>query len=98
MCPPNPWLQEQSILSAVMLEAVCKLLEVTPTQKLLSSRGPQNVNFSPLARIEVGVSREGMWMLQHYCTPTTEVTVSGRVVSLGVCRSVHCYSLAQVWW
>ncbi len=39
---------------------------------------PHNVNVTP--QIEVGSSREGIWMLSHYATPTTVVRVSGFVV------------------
>ncbi len=69
-----------------MLDAISKLLESMPTRKdtLPSSRGvgtlPRNsnahhVNFVPNCQIEVELSREGMWLLSHYCTPTTTITV-----------------------
>ncbi len=70
-----------------MVEAVSKLLEVTPTKKVLPVRPGQNVNFTPQAQIDMGISREGWWMLSHYCTPTNKVRVR-RCVCVYVCVCV----------
>lgn len=75
------------MLCSVMLEAISKLLETTPTRKdvappstskglgTVPRGGLHNLNYTPPFLIEVGMSREGMWMLSHYCTPTTKVGV-----------------------
>lgn len=102
--PPDPWTQEDPALCTAMLEAVSKLLEVTPSQNDLHPRGGgvgtvsrgglHQSSFSPRYQIEIGISREGMWILSHYCTPTTLIrgvsSPTHRMVPMGRQLFISC--------
>ena len=89
--PPDPWSTDDLASASMMLETVSKLIEIVPVKKgreLQAPRGttprgstPHHVTFRPNSQLEVDISREGMWLLSHYCTPTTTVRVSacGRI-------------------
>ena len=89
--PPDPWASDDLGNCSMMLEAVSKLIEVVPkavprdTPPLRHGHGhahghmgalPHHVSFAAQSQIDIGVSREGMWLLSNYCTPTTTVRVS----------------------
>lgn len=46
---------------------------------------PHHVSFAARSQIDIGVSREGMWLLSNYCTPTTTVRVSVCTFSAFLC-------------
>lgn len=85
--PPDPWASDDMGSCSVMLEAVSKLIEVIPKSlprdvpnlrhlgTLPRSSVPHKVSFAAQYQIDIGISREGMWLLSNYCTPTTTVRV-----------------------
>jgi len=77
------------MFSSVMVEAVSKLLETTPTKIHMPARATQHVGFTPSFQIEVGMSREGWWILSHYCTPTNKVRVRAEMGTGFSFQNVH---------
>ncbi len=67
-----------------MLEAVSKLMESVPMVAEAPSRVGTTPRLStpliqkskPMLTINMDMGRKAIWLLSHYCTPTTEVRVS----------------------
>jgi hypothetical protein len=86
--PPNPWTSSSDPeSSSAMLEAVSKLLQFPPSLHKTSAvpatvgRSATHTLFDGLQKIQslpyqlmVEGSREGIWLLSHYCTPPGPVS------------------------